>query len=106
MAKRILSNEWTAVALALATLALHLWWLVVGDHQVDVLTRLGGFLAALGIFVAAQPYIRKGLIETAREQVGLDDTKDASKRVAAEENEAEKEGVRHVLMERVSSACF
>ena len=101
MSKKVLSNEWTAVALGLGALGLHLWWFAFSDHQGDVLTGLGGSLAALGIFVAAQPYIRKGLIETAREQVGLQDTEEKIRQLEAKEENAEKEGVRHVLKERV-----
>ena len=100
MAKAILSNEWTAAIVGLAVLGLHLWWFAGSKHQGDVLTGAGGFLAALGIFVAGQPYIRKGLIKTAREQVGLQDTEE-SRQIDAHEDEAEKEGVRHVLKERV-----
>jgi hypothetical protein len=95
--KGFLSSEWTAAAIGLVGLTLHLWWFVDSYHQGDVLTGLGGFLAALGIYIAAQPYIRKGVVETAREQVGLDNGANSQ----IKEEEAEQEGVRHVLKERV-----
>lgn len=101
MKRSILASEWTAAALGIAVLVLHVVWFVGSEHQGDVFTGLGGSLAALGIFVAAQPYIRKGLIQTAREQVGLPDTEERSREVPSREDEAENEGVHHVLKERV-----
>ena len=69
--RRIIASEWTAAALTVAVVALHFWWFVHSAKQAEVLSGLGGALTIIGVFVAAQPYIRKGLIETAREQIGL-----------------------------------
>lgn len=101
MVRTIFASEWLVATLCIILLLLHIWWFVVSAHQGDVLSGLGGCLAALGIFVATQPYIRKGLLETAREQAGLHHPGERHEEGSARQGEAEEEGVRHVVKERV-----
>ena len=102
--RRIFASEWTAAAAGLSALAVHVWWFLGSEHQGDILTGMGGFLAVLGIFVAAQPYIRKGLVQTAREQVGLE--KPWEQHEEKEDVEAEREGINHVMKERVAGVVL
>ena len=55
----------------------------------------------LGILVAAQPYIRKGVRQAGREQAGLEEARGDRQHPDAESKDAEAAGVRHVLKERV-----
>ena len=59
--RSVFASYWTILAVGLALLALHVWWFMLSDHQVDVLSGGGAALGALGIWVAARPYIRLGL---------------------------------------------
>lgn len=106
VARTILASEWLAAALGVSLLLLHLFWLSRSEHQSDVSSGLGGALAALGIYIATQPYIRKGLTETAREQAGLDQPGERHKQANARQDEAEGEGVRHLVKERVVGVLF
>jgi hypothetical protein len=79
----------------------HVWWFAQSDHQGDVVAGFGGALTVVGILVAAQPYIRKGLIQAAREQVGLHDHEQQRREEGSRQEEAEAESVSHVIKERV-----
>ena len=100
--KRWLASEWTALGALVVVLLCHAAWFEVSDHQGDVLTGLGGSMTLVGVFVAAQPYIRKGLAKTAREQAGLESLVDAS----AHQEEAESEALRHVVQERIAGVTL
>ena len=60
-----------------------------------------GSVTVLGILVAAQPYIRKGVRQAGREQAGLEEARGDRQHPDAESKDAEAAGVRHVLKERV-----
>ena len=96
-----MASEWTAAALGVAVLAVHLGWFAASSRQSEVLSGLGGSITVLGILVAAQPYIRKGVRQAGREQAGLEDARGDRQQPDAEHEEAEAAGVRHVLKERV-----
>lgn len=97
----LFSSEWTAVGIGAVMLLLHGWWFWTSNHQAEVLSGFGAALTVLGVFVAAQPYIGKGLYETAREQVGICNPGDSPRLEPLQDEETESEGVRHVLKERV-----
>ena len=104
--RRIIASEWTAACLTIFVIAFHAWWFGHSAKQAEVLSGLGGALTILGVFVAAQPYIRKGLIETGREQIGLHPPGETQRQMHDEEEDAEAEGVRHVLQERVAGVIL
>lgn len=98
MLRRVTASEWTAAVLGALVVAAHVYWFVASEHQAEVLSGLGGSLTVLGILVATQPYIRKGVRQAGREQAGLEDNAGG---VREREGDAEYEGVRHVIKERV-----
>lgn len=104
--RRFIASEWTAAGLTVFVVGLHVWWFEKSAKQAEVLSALGGALTVLGVFVAAQPYIRKGLIETAREQIGLHPPGETQRQMHDEESDAEFEGVRHVVQERVAGVLL
>lgn len=69
--RRIAASIWTATLIGMVLVALHGWWLVESRHKADVISGFGVSIAVLGIFVAAQPLIRAGIVTTARWQFGL-----------------------------------
>lgn len=96
-----MSNEWTAAVLGIVVVAAHVFWFFGSEHQGEVVSGLGGSVTVVGILVAAQPYIRKGVRQAAREQAGLEDPRAVRRQRDREHEAAEAEGVRHVLKERV-----
>ena len=101
MFRQTMASEWTAAALGVFILAAHLKWFFVSSHQSEVLSGLGGSVTVLGIMVAAQPYIRKGVRQAGREQAGLEEARGDRQHPDAGHEDAEAAGVRHVLKERV-----
>ena len=101
MFRQAMANELTAAALGILVLAAHLEWFLVSSQQSQVLSGLGGSVTVLGILVAAQPYIRKGVRQAGREQAGLEEARGDRQHPDAEGKDAEAAGVRHVLKERV-----
>ena len=87
--------------MGLVVLGLHLAWFLASAHQSEVLSGLGGSVTVLGILVAAQPYIRKGVRQAGREQPGFEEARGDRQHPDAEREDAEAAGVRHVLKERV-----
>lgn len=73
MFRTLMASEWTAAVLGLVVLGLHLAWFLVSARQSEVLSGLGGSVTVLGILVAAQPYIRKGVRQAGREQAAIED---------------------------------
>lgn len=101
MFRQTMASEWTAAAFGIFIVGLHLAWFLASARQSEVLSGLGGSVTVLGILVAAQPYIRKGVRQAGREQAGLEEARGDRQHPDAESKEAEAAGVRHVLKERV-----
>ena len=101
MFRQTMASEWTAAALGLVIVGLHIAWFLASARQSEVLSGLGGSVTVLGILVAAQPYIRKGVRQAGREQAGLEEARGDCQHPDAEREDAEAAGVRHVLKERV-----
>ena len=94
-----MASEWTAAGIGIVSFVVHVLWFQEADHQAEVLSGFGGALTVLGILVAAQPYIRKGVRQAGREQAGLTEPMGDQKR--PEDEPAEIEGIRHVIKERI-----
>ena len=69
--RRVAASIWTAALIGLGLVLLHGWWFVESRHKADVISGFGVSIAVLGIFIAAQPLIRAGIVTTARWQFGL-----------------------------------
>lgn len=69
MLRKLAVSYWAVGLFAIAMAVLHVWWLLQTDHAGEVLSGLGAMLQAIGLLVAAGPFIRTGLRGMAEQQV-------------------------------------
>ena len=67
--KKLASSYVTLAGVSFCAATLHVWWLIQSSHAGEVISGFGATIIALGLWVAARPFIRTGIMDAARQQV-------------------------------------